>query len=94
MCVRVESARTRTMTIASIYYVPEIEAYRFSLSLLYLQVARDALHTNMLGLSEPRVEYASVSVCACVISACARDKELTGNPTCIPRLSECTIHVV
>ena len=35
--------------------------------------------------------YASVSACARVFSACARDKELTRNPTHIQGLSECTI---
>ena len=64
----------------------------------YLHVARDALHANTLGQSKPRVDarvraYASVSVCARVISTCARDKELTRSPTRIQGLSECTIHV-
>ena len=86
--------------IASIYvlYAPEIEAYRFSLSSMKVHVARDALHANTLGLSQPRVDarawaYVSVSVCARVISTCARGKELTRSPTRIQRLSECTIHV-
>ena len=61
-----------------------------------VHVARDALHANMLGLSEPRVDarvpaYAGVSVCTHVISACAHDKELTHSPTRIQGLSECTI---
>ena len=63
----------------------------------YLHVARDALHANTFGLSEPRVDaraqaYASRSVCTRVISVCARDKELTRSPTRIQGLSECTIY--
>ena len=65
----------------------------------YLHVARDALHANTLELSEPRVDararacmsYTSISVCACVISAWARDEEQTRNPMHIQGLLECTI---
>ena len=65
----------------------------------YLHVARDALYANMLGLSEPCVDartrvYVSVSVCAHLISACVRDKELMCSPTRIEVLSDCTCTII
>ena len=69
------------------YLKLRLTGFSFSaMKVYYLHVVRDALHANTLRLSEPRIDararaYTSVSVCTCVISTCARDKELTRSLT-------------